>query len=180
MNRHVSEVNGPEVRKDRDFWTHALRMRGFSLKKAFRVLSEFKSGTLKKKMIERAVESTQERMFATQLVPFIDDTDSELSQTVLASMATAFSISYLKMTELSVDLVDAKTQEDVKQIFDRYVTSIEELHVEEFAKMTFLGPDDPPIQSFSKLAAQWPFVVSNWSGLKGWLVPVHEWSERPR
>ena len=109
------------------FWRHALRMRGFSLKKAFRVLAEFKSGTLKKKMIEIAVDSTQERMMATQLVPFIDDTDSELSQCILVFMATAFSISYSKMTELSMDLVDAKTQADVKQIFERYVTSIEEV-----------------------------------------------------
>lgn len=173
MNRHVPESNST-------FWFQALRMRGFSLKKAFRVLTEYMSGTRKMKKIETALEATRERMWATELAGNVDAIDSKLSQAVVASMATAFAISYVKMEALSLDLVNAKTEAEVHAIFERYVTAIEQLSPQEFARMTVLQPDDRPIQAFADIAGQRPYVVPNGSGLKGWTVPVHEWCKRPR
>ena len=119
-------------------------------------------------------------MWGAQLVGSPGMIDDPVTQAVLASMATAFSISFSAMTELAFHLVDAKTQEEVDRIFSKYVTTIENVGPTEFADMTFLRPHHPPFHAFSHIASQWPFDVPNTSGMMGWSVPVHEWFQRPR
>ena len=158
--------------KSEAFWRHALSMRRITFKKAYRIIAEHRSCTLKKAKIDKYFDSNWERMYATELAGDVHSIEDATSQAIVASMATAFSISFRTMYDMLPELTSAKTQGEVNAVLEKYVRAIERLSPNDLSKMTMLSEDVVPLEPFQE-------VVPNTSGLGGWSYPVHEWHERP-
>ena len=145
-------------------------------KRAWCIVAEYFSGRSKRAKVERGLHKIREGMYATELAGDVDAIDDDISQAIVASMATAYSVSLRALTDLLPRIVDAKTRADVDAALDAH---LDQLLGDPRPHMGAMSEEVNPIRAFNTVAAKVPYVLLNKYSLSGWNVAVHEWAERP-